>query len=208
MPRVSRGKMGVIFMKKKTVRLLIWTFIILLAIAAASVFYALQKIDETRQINDLYVGLADVSGINPFVPTNMQADFKVYVDGTEVQFTDPLTFKKNAYVTLLPGDSNVNVIHVYAQGITIGDFFRTLGMTLSRTCINATGDQLCSEPEKGRTLKFYVNGQPTSDGPDYVIQDQDKILVSYGKETYHAIQVQLDTIGDLAASANAQVPSQ
>ena len=54
----------------------------------------------------------------------------------------------------------------------------------------------CTDGSK--TLKFYVNNQPSNEFDNHVIKDLDKILVSYGDEDGVEIGQQLNSITNLA----------
>jgi hypothetical protein len=190
-------------MKQKTARRLYWTIFILFLIALGSIYYATQKIKESHQYMQSFKDLSSLTAVDPSKPTQLYADFMLYVDGKEVVFEDKSLFNRNPYVLLRPGEESRNLIVVRAQGVTVQQFFRSIGIGLTRNCLSMLGSDFCSDPGTGSTLKFYVNGAPMADAQDYVIQDKDKILVSYGSESYRGIQTQLGTIGDRAATAGA-----
>ena len=190
-------------MKKKAVRRLIWFCVILVLITIGSFWYAGRKVDEKNAVIATRDSLIAATGVNPLKPTAIRADFMVYVEGKEVVFTDDSLMDRSPLVSLQKGDENVNVINVLADGITIREFFRTISIDTTHSCITIFDQQYCSDPTKGKTVKYYVNGQPNTDAPDYVIQDGDRILVSYGSESYQGIQKQLDTVGTRATPAPA-----
>ena len=51
------------------------------------------------------------------------------------------------------------------------------------------GRQFCTNDDY--TLKFYVNQQKVEDIRNYVVQEDDRILISYGDEDQEAIDEQL-----------------
>jgi len=124
------------------------------------------------------------------------ADFKVYLDGQVVDFSQPQYQLQHANVHVEAGDGDV--VHMHAAHVTIGAFFQTLGMRFDSTCFTLdTGQSFCNGG--GKTLKFYVNGQPNAQFDAYVLRHLDRILVSYGDETPEELQQQLDSITRKAA---------
>lgn len=138
--------------------------------------------------------------IGPIGGIHIHADFKVYIDGNSVNFSKPeyMVRAKHVHVEDMDGD----VIHVHATGVTIGEFFNTLGMKFTNSCLKIEGLQYCSSGEK--TLKFYVNGEPNSEYDNYLMGDLDKILISYGNEPPDKIKQQLASITDKAKEASGK----
>jgi len=123
----------------------------------------------------LLAGCAKRPPIGPLGGIHIHADYEVYIDGTPVDFAKREYMVKAQYVHIEGMDGDV--IHVHATGVTIGEFFRTLGMKLTDECFKM-GKKYCTDEQK--TLKFYVNGEPNDLYGDYLIGDKDKLLISYG----------------------------
>ncbi len=140
-------------------------------------------------------GCAKKPQIGPLGGTHIHADFKVYIDGHAIDFAKRDYMVKAPYVHI--EGMNGDVIHVHATGVTIGEFFRTLGMKFGAQCFTLNKKQkYCTGDSK--TLKFYVNGEPNDLYDDYLIGDQDKILISYGNDMPEEIEKQLSSITDYA----------
>lgn len=52
--------------------------------------------------------------------------------------------------------------------------------------------------ENGNTLKFYINGNKVDELSNYVFQDLDKVLISYGPENDPDIERQINSITNFA----------
>ena len=92
-------------------------------------------------------------------------------------------------------DMNGNIIHKHARGVTLGFFFRTLGMKFNSTCLEMDdGSAYCSN--KNAQMKVYVNGRQNSLYDRYEFEDLDRILVVYGDETPEEIR----TLGESITS--------
>jgi hypothetical protein len=135
--------------------------------------------------------------IGPVGSTHIHADYKVYLDGQAVDFTKREYMVKAQYVHI--EGMNGDVIHVHATGVTIGDFFKTLGMKFTNECF-VKDKKYCTDEQ--RLLKFYVNGEPNDLYGDYLIGDQDKMLISYGPKD-EDVAGQLASITDHAAKESA-----
>jgi hypothetical protein len=125
-------------------------------------------------------------------------DFKVYLEGKAVDFSKPQYQLRSKYIHLENNDGDV--IHVHATGITLGFFFKTLGIEFSNECfILDRKERYCNN--EGKTLKLYVNGQENGEFERYLLKDKDKILVSYGDESYDEIEEQLKSITNKSEKA-------
>ena len=90
-----------------------------------------------------------------------------------------------------------NLIHRMSDGATIGFLFETLEMKLSSQCfVFSNGREFCNNDES--ELKFYINGQKKDDITEYVLFDDDRILISYGSETEPEIVKQLEELESIA----------
>ena len=65
-----------------------------------------------------------------------------------------------------------------------------LNIGLNDRCfIFADGRQFCTNEDY--SLKYFINHEPVSDIREYVVQEDDRILISYGAETQDEIEEQL-----------------
>lgn len=170
--------------------------ILVLAIVAAAAFLFLSPKKEA----DNGSGFCSVS------PVHEHADFKVFLNGVPKDFaqeefmeeTDPVG---RAKIHMEDGDGNV--IHKHANGVTLGYFFSTIGMSFNSTCfVDETGRQFCGGPNG--TLKLVVNGAANPAFGDYEIKDEDKVLISFGSET--DLSGQLAAITNLACAHSKKCP--
>jgi len=83
-----------------------------------------------------------------------------------------------------------NTIHRHASGVTLGYLFDTLRITLTDQCfVFPDGREFCTNDEY--SLKFYINHNQVPDIRNYVLQEDDRILISYGDQTLEQIEAQL-----------------
>jgi len=115
----------------------------------------------------------------------------VRIFGDKFDFSTSAYQIKSSYMHFEGG--NGNIIHRHASGVTMGYFFETLGLTLTDECyIFKDGREFCSNEDY--SLKFYINNQQVDSILDYIGQQNDKILISYGNETPEEIEEQLQEL--------------
>lgn len=159
--------------------------------------------------------------VNPD-PNHTHADFAVWVNGVMLDFSadeymsappaDETSFRlipvaaahegEEEEAEALPGrkylhlhDHNGHVLHSHKPGQTIGQFFASIGLTMTDTCLTLDEHQfetldagwvsdfaitkdLCDSGKFHWTM--IVNGRETPMDADYAFADLDKILLSYG----------------------------
>ena len=113
---------------------------------------------------------------------HVHSDFLVYLNGTEYDLTDDKyqsegTQVLHAHIHL--HDNNDEVIHRHEQGVTLADFFNSLGFVFTNDCIkDNTGKEFCSDQEN--ELLVFVNDKRLVKPASYVNQEEDQILIYYG----------------------------
>ena len=97
-----------------------------------------------------------------------------------------------------------DVLHIHATGMTLGYFLQSLGLDLNNECITTdTGNQYCNLGKA--TLKVYTKNQFSNwvqiyEPADYIINELDKMLVTYGSEDEEGIKKQQESVTDKAKS--------
>ena len=176
--------------KRKTMKILKYTIpiILIIAVIGAAVVYLPKNTNQ------------DNVGVGPYGSAHIHGDLAVYINGTQLRFNDDKYFQgelHERYTHLhAPHDT---LVHVHATGVTIGRFMNGIYMPFNATCITNTDEKrLCND--EVNTLKFYVNGEENFGYDQYIIKDQDKILISYGSADQN-IREQLDSITNLSEAA-------
>jgi len=112
----------------------------------------------------------------------------VRIFGDKFDFSTSAYQIKSSYMHFEGADGNT--IHRHASGVTMGYFFETLGLGLTDECyIFKDGREFCANEDY--SLKFYINLQQVDSILDYIGQEGDRILISYGNETPEEIAEQL-----------------
>ena len=141
-----------------------------------------------------------LSGIGPLRLTHKHADVKVYINSQSVDFSKHKYQLASRFIHFEEGMGDV--IHTHATGLTIGHLFKSFGGNLNSNCMILESQSYCTEGNK--TLKLYVNGQPSSEFDNYILNDLDKILVSYGDDDETKVNQQLGSITNLAPKYSSQ----
>ena len=101
-------------------------------------------------------------------------------------FGDKFDFSRSEYQLQSPQinfePAEENLIQRYSDDATLGFFFETLGMKLDAECfVFPDKREFCSNEKY--SLKFYINDEKKNDISQYLILEEDRILVSYGPES-------------------------
>jgi len=139
---------------------------------------------------------------------HIHADFKMYINGSVFDLTQDkyqTSEEKEASSSVHIHDKNGDIVHAHKKGVTIGDFFRSIGMSFAKDCLTLdNGKNYCNQT--GMKLKFFVNGKENITFETYEIKDLDRILVSYGPVTDPTVQKQIDSVGDRACIYSEKCP--
>ena len=139
---------------------------------------------------------------------HVHADFKVYLNGQAVDFTGAKyqsTEEKHLDEYAHLHDGNGGVLHIHKAGITLNYFFKTLGIEFTHDCfILDTKERFCTTPTS--TLQVFVNGQKNDQLSEYIPQDLDHILITYGATSTAEIDQELKSITDNACIYSKKCP--
>lgn len=119
---------------------------------------------------------------------HQHASLLVRIFGDKFDFSVPAYQIKSAWIHFEGRDGNT--VHRHATGVPLGYLFDSLKIDLTDKCfVFPDGREFCSNDQY--TLKFYVNHEKVDDIRNYIINEGDRILVSYGGETQDEINNQL-----------------
>jgi len=139
---------------------------------------------------------------------HIHADWKIYINGKALDDTvlEPLSMDMSkmdnkmtsSFIHMDKGapapENTGDLIHMHATGVPLWIFFKSVGMDFSKESLILPDGRKFSND--GKKLKFYVNGKPNSEWENYVFNDLDKIVISYGDE--NDLTQQLNSITDFA----------
>jgi len=130
------------------------------------------------------------------------ASILVRIFGDKFDFASPSYQIKNSWIHF--EDSDGTTIHRHSSGVTLGFLFDTLNIVVGWESIGYNepfdsskdpcfifpdGRQFCTNEDY--SLKFYINHELVKGIYDYVLEEGDRILITYGSETSEQIEEQL-----------------
>jgi len=125
---------------------------------------------------------------------HVHAGILVKVFGDKFDFSVPSYQIKTPWIHF--EGQNGDTIHRHATGVTLGYLFDSLSIKVTDECyIFPDGRQFCTDDTY--SLKFFINGNQVSGISDYVVRDDDRVLISYGSETPEEIEDQLQEASNL-----------
>ncbi len=135
-------------------------------------------------------------------------DIKVYLNGTRVNF-GLAKYQSAEGKELDPDvhlhDGNGNLVHVHKNGVTLNQFFNSLKMSFTDSCFILDNDKkFCNSDQKN--LKMYVNGLVNTDFQNYIPQDLDRILISFGPQEDKNLATQINSVTDLSCIYSLKCP--
>jgi hypothetical protein len=122
----------------------------------------------------------------PGAPGAMHAhiSFVVNILGQQQAFTDVKKYMLQSKLVHFE-DNNPLVMHKHTTGITVPFFLLTLKIGMTKDCIDFQDREpsvkYCTNATN--TLRMIVNGNEVPDPERYDVQNNDRILVTYGPET-------------------------
>ena len=143
---------------------------------------------------------------------HIHADWKIYINGRSFDWApfadlhqrqmagDTSITNTSAFMHIHPAkepEKAGDVLHMHAKNVPLWLFLRSLGMNLTKDSLTLTDGRVLKN-ENGNMLKFYLNGQKVDELDNYVFQDLDKLLISYGPENDPDIEGQLNSITNFA----------
>ncbi len=139
---------------------------------------------------------------------HVHSDFKLYIGDERIRFTDAKyqsTPEHTHHATLHFHDGNDEVIHRHANEVTLSDFFASLGMKLTNECLTLdTAVEHCTNETE--QLFLIVNGERITNITDYIIGEEDRILVYFGDPTNPNIREYVNDITDMACMYSGTCP--
>ncbi len=139
---------------------------------------------------------------------HVHGDFRMYLSDERIRFTDT-TYQSSAeqtqHTTLHFHDGNDEVIHRHADGVTLTNFFNSLGMTLTDDCVTMdTGTKYCTNDTD--TLLLIVNGERVTNVTNYIFSEEDRILLYHGDATNPNIKEYIAGITNLSCMYSGTCP--
>ena len=135
---------------------------------------------------------ADVPGAPPGAgklgSEHEHASLLVRIFNDKFDFAVPSYQIKSSWIHFEESDGTT--IHRHASGVMLGYLFETMNIGINSECyVFPDGRQFCTNEDY--SLKYYINHQLVDDIIEHIIQDGDRILITFGNETPEQIEDQL-----------------
>jgi|TARA_B100001750_G_scaffold144197_1_gene115062 hypothetical protein len=122
---------------------------------------------------------------------HIHASTLVRIFGDKFDFSLPNYQIKSSWIHFENQDGDT--IHRHASGVELEFLFNSLGIGLDEDCFEfPDGRQFCTNEDY--SLKYFINHKKVNDIRDYVVMEDDRILISYGNEDQDAIEQQLSEL--------------
>ena len=116
------------------------------------------------------------------------ASMLVKIFGDKFDFSTPNYQVKTPWIHFENQDGDT--IHRHSTGVELEFLFNSMNIAVNDKCfVFPDGRQFCTNEDY--SLKFYVNQQLVKDLRKYVVQEDDRILITYGNEDQLTIDSQL-----------------
>jgi hypothetical protein len=122
---------------------------------------------------------------------HIHASLLVNIFGDKFDFSTPNYQVKTSWIHFENQDGDT--IHRHSTGVELEFLFNSMSLVVDDKCfVFPDGRQFCNNDDY--SLKFYINQQKVEDIRKYVVQDDDRILITYGNEDQLAIDKQLSEL--------------
>jgi len=112
----------------------------------------------------------------------------VKIFGDKFDFSSPAFQIKSSWIHFEGQDGDT--IHRHSTGVTLGYLFETLSITVNDECfIFPDGRQFCNSDDY--SIKFFINHEQVPNIHNYIGNENDRVLISYGNESPEEIDRQL-----------------
>jgi hypothetical protein len=142
-----------------------------------------------------------VAGFGPLGSAHEHAAFLVKVNGQNIDFSQPQYQVQSDYIHVENGDGTT--LHRHATNVTFVDFLKSVKMDIDKknNCLAFTnGTEYCDD--ENNKLRTFINGNSTGSISDYVLNNNDRLLVIYGNETDEQIANALDELNRIKIQYN------
>lgn len=141
-------------------------------------------------------------GIGTIGSTHIHTDFAIFLNGEEITPLPQEYYVLSPYAHVESGPGEGTVIHMHATNVPLKMFFDSLGMKFNSECFEVDrNNKYCNYGDN--TVKMFVRHENSTweqnfEYDEYIFEDLDKILITYGSETDEEIQLQQNNVTDFS----------
>jgi hypothetical protein len=119
---------------------------------------------------------------------HIHASMLVNIFGDKFDFSTPNYQVKTPWIHFENQDGDT--IHRHSTGVELEFLFNSMNIATDENCfVFPDGRQFCTNEDY--SLKFYINQQLVEDIRKYIVQEDDRILITYGNDDQLSIDKQL-----------------
>ena len=135
--------------------------------------------------------------IGPVGSTHEHLDVLVYIDGEPLDLNQTRYAMKSGYGHIHGGEGDI--IHLHAINIPLSWFMESIDLSITLDSINVHGMEYSTD--ENNVFLMFVNGDTITD-VDYVLIDEDRILIYYGSGSNTDIDRALSLVSNRAEEIN------
>ena len=138
------------------------------------------------------------SGFGALGSAHEHAAFLVKINGKNIDFSLPKYQVQSDYIHVENGDGTT--LHRHATNVTFADFLDSVKMSINQENNNNclvfdNGTQYCDDSQ--HKLNAFINGNLTTAISNYIINNNDRLLLIYGNETEDQINKAVKEVNDI-----------
>lgn len=122
----------------------------------------------------------------------------INLNGTDLDLAQQKYMVRSNYIHVesFNGTLDGTTVHKHSINVPMSEFFKSLRMDISNGCfVTDTNQRYCDNNDY--KLSFYVNGNKTNDIMSYVLNDDDRILINYGKQNSTELNREFQKLDEL-----------
>jgi hypothetical protein len=163
--------------------------IIIPVVAAAVTIAVISVIMFSVQANNIN------NNYGPVGSAHEHAAFAIKLDKVPVDFSQGKYQVQSRLIHVENNDGTT--LHRHATEVPFGEFLKSVDMDIKNGCfILDDGKEFCDTADK--KLRYFVNGTEKESITDYVLNENDRILVIYGDENNNEIEQEIDALRQVA----------
>jgi hypothetical protein len=143
-----------------------------------------------------YQNTLSVAGFGALGSAHEHAAFLVKVNGQNIDFSQPKYQVQSDYIHVENGDGTT--LHRHATNVTFVDFLKSINMDIDKknNCLVFTnGTKYCGD--NNNKLRTFINGDSSKSISDYIITNNDRLLVIYGNENEEKLNEALEELNKI-----------
>ena len=158
---------------------------ILSVVAAISAYASYEFITSTGDVPGAPENAGKLGG------EHIHASTLVRIFGDKFDFSLPNYQIKSSWIHFENQDGDT--IHRHSSGVELEFLFNSLGIGIDENCFTfPDGRAFCTNEDY--SLKYFINHKEVNGIGEYVVMEEDRILISYGPDNESAIEKQLSEL--------------